>query len=153
MPEVDLDKLKRLEAAATPEPWEFGVRRDGSMWLSLGNPKSGPHYQGDLVASETDAQLLMALRRATSAIIAEIEELRRDKVRLGWRPIAEIHEDYYPCVLMNIADPTDLVVGGNIDADWDVKLWTHFAMVPRLSIEQAERLEASMPQPAPEVKP
>jgi hypothetical protein len=45
-------------AEHTPGPWKFGIRRDGSMWLSLGDPIKGPHYQGDLVASPADARLI-----------------------------------------------------------------------------------------------
>lgn len=46
--------------AHTPEPWEYGVRKDKSVWLSLGNPTTGPHFQGDLYASEADARLVCA---------------------------------------------------------------------------------------------
>lgn len=46
----------------TPGPWHYGVRPDGSMWLSLGNPSKGPHYQGDLVATVADANAIIAAR-------------------------------------------------------------------------------------------
>ena len=49
-----------MSAQHTPEPWEFGVRKDKSMWLSLGNPATGPHYQGNLAGSEADARLICA---------------------------------------------------------------------------------------------
>lgn len=48
------------EPKLTPGPWEVGLRRDGSMWLSLGDPVTGPHYQGDIVASFADACLIAA---------------------------------------------------------------------------------------------
>jgi hypothetical protein len=48
------------EVKHTPGPWKCGVRRDGSMWLSLGDPMTGPHYQGDLCASVADARLIAA---------------------------------------------------------------------------------------------
>ena len=44
----------------TPGDWIYGVRRDGSMWLSIGDRRHGPHYQGDLVATEEDARLICA---------------------------------------------------------------------------------------------
>lgn len=50
------------ETRFTPGEWKFGVRPDGSMWLSLGDPKKGPHYQGDLVASIDDARLIVNAR-------------------------------------------------------------------------------------------
>ncbi|WP_104662817.1 hypothetical protein [Ensifer adhaerens] len=44
----------------TPGPWKYGVRRDKSIWLSIGDPEKGPHRQGDLYASEADARLIAA---------------------------------------------------------------------------------------------
>jgi hypothetical protein len=49
-----------METKHTPGPWNYGVRKDGSIWLSLGAPGVGPHYQGDLVATESDAKLIVA---------------------------------------------------------------------------------------------
>ena len=48
-----------MSEAHTPGPWLYGVRKDKSIWLSIGDP-SGYHYQGDLVASEADARLIAA---------------------------------------------------------------------------------------------
>lgn len=44
----------------TPGPWKFGVRDDGSIWLSIGDPMKGPHFQADLCASVADAQLIVS---------------------------------------------------------------------------------------------
>lgn len=44
----------------TPGPWTFGIRRDRTMYLSLGDFRTGPHFQGDLCASEADARLIVA---------------------------------------------------------------------------------------------
>ena len=44
----------------TPGPWTYGVRRDGSIWISLGNPETGPHRQFDFYSDEGDARLAMA---------------------------------------------------------------------------------------------
>lgn len=49
-----------MEIKHTPGPWNYGVRADGSIWLSLGCPTKGPHYQGDLVSTVPDAKLIHA---------------------------------------------------------------------------------------------
>ncbi len=54
----------------TPKPWKYGVRKDGSIWLSLGNPELGAHYQGDLVATEADAKLIAA----APDLLADLQE-------------------------------------------------------------------------------
>ena len=64
-----------------------------------------------------------------------------------WRPIAEIHEDFGPCVLMHIDDPGFLEVGSNLDSDFDETLWTHFAPVPKLTYDQAVALKQAMKKP------
>jgi hypothetical protein len=50
------------QAKHTPGPWTYGIRRDGSIWLSLGDHKTpkAAHYQGDLCATEADARLIAA---------------------------------------------------------------------------------------------
>lgn len=58
------------EPKFTPGEWKFGVRPDGSMWLSLGDPAKGPHYQGDLVASIDDARLIVNARELYEALVA-----------------------------------------------------------------------------------
>lgn len=58
-----------------------------------------------------------------------------------WRPIDQIHEDFGPCVLMHINDPGHLNLGSNLDLDFDESQWTHFAEVPKLTHEEAERLK------------
>jgi hypothetical protein len=44
----------------TPAPWTYGVRKDGSIWLSLGDPTRGPHHQFDFYGTEADARLTCA---------------------------------------------------------------------------------------------
>ena len=58
----------------TPGEWKYGTREDGSMWLSLGNPHFGPHYQGDLVASKGDADLIISARELLEALKDERSE-------------------------------------------------------------------------------
>lgn len=52
----------------TPGPWEYGVRDDGSLWLSLGDPKTGTHFQADLCASKDDARLIVSARELYEAL-------------------------------------------------------------------------------------
>lgn len=63
-----------------------------------------------------------------------------------YRPIAQMHEDDGPCVVLNIEDPTDLQVAHVCDPDFDETLtWaTHFAPAPKLTCEQAEKLIEEM---------
>lgn len=44
----------------TPEPWGYGVRRDGSIWISRGDQRVGQHYQADFAGTEDDARLTCA---------------------------------------------------------------------------------------------
>jgi hypothetical protein len=53
----------------TPGPWTYGVRKDRSIWLSIGDPACC-HYQGDLVASEADARLICAVPEMFEALEA-----------------------------------------------------------------------------------
>lgn len=54
----------------------------------------------------------------------------------GWRPISEIHEDYGPCILVNIEDPGYMEIGSNLDLDFDASEWTHFHPVPDMELER-----------------
>lgn len=69
-----------------------------------------------------------------------IEDQRSTLAHYKWRPIYEIHEDYGPCVLMNLSDPGGLEIGSNLNTDWDESRWTHFAEVPKLTIAEAKEL-------------
>jgi hypothetical protein len=40
------------------------------MWLSIGNPKTGPHSSGDLVATKADAALIVAAPDLLAALKA-----------------------------------------------------------------------------------
>lgn len=46
--------------AHTPKPWTYGVRRGGSIWISRGDHRKGPHHQGDFIGTEDDARLTIA---------------------------------------------------------------------------------------------
>ena len=58
-----------------------------------------------------------------------------------WRPIAEIHEDHGACVVLRVDDPGSLAVMSCLDENFDSDDWTHFAEVPKLTNEEAERLK------------
>ena len=44
----------------TPGPWVYGKRKDGSLWISRGDPVKGPHDQSDFYGSEADCRLMIA---------------------------------------------------------------------------------------------
>jgi hypothetical protein len=71
-------------------------------------------------------------------------KLRKELDQYRWRPIAELHDDCGPCVLMNIDDPGSLEIGSNLYAGFNESQWTHFAEVPKLSIDDAARLIEEM---------
>ena len=77
----------------TPGEWKYGIRWDGTMWLSLGDSKNGPHYQGDLVASTEDADLIIQAPTLAFALKECADDLE-----------AELAKDYtaemrvYPCI-------------------------------------------------------
>lgn len=107
----------------------------------------------DAVYRDNDLKKEMVNLRATQccdpAIDARIGVLMEENTRLKaelahykWRPIAEIHEDFGPCVLMNIFGLEDAELGSSMDNDFDALRWTHFAEAPKLSNEDGERLLA-----------
>lgn len=63
--------------------------------------------------------------------------------RHRWRPIAEIHEDYGPCILMNIEDPGYLEIGNCTNTDWGESQWSHFSQITSLTCEEAEEMLGS----------
>ena len=52
-------------------PITYGTREDGSMWLSIGNPTSGPHVQADWEFGEKYA----AMFAATPHLLQRMKEL------------------------------------------------------------------------------
>ena len=91
---VDLNELKRLEAAATPGPWrQDPTYPDTFTWGPHGEMVADHDANGEMrtrgvggnLPIAINAALVVALRNAAPAIIAEIEELRRDKAILALR--------------------------------------------------------------------
>lgn len=113
---------------------QFAKREDGSMWFSIGDPRYGGHVQGDWHLGEEWAKVL-AWAITTDAIN-----------RYRWRPIADIHEDYGECILLDINDPGGPEIGNNCSLWFDEEDWTHFAQLPELTNEMADEMIAGLPK-------
>lgn len=94
---------------------------------------------------------LIVAEAKIASLETEIAELRKDRERLTeldkryrWRTIAEFHEDYGPCVVINIEDPGHLEIEWVTSLDYDESLWTHFSQIAPLSNEEAELMIAAM---------
>lgn len=75
-----LDKiLGNVRTKHTPGEWVYGVRKDKSIWISLGDPLKGPHHQGEFSGTESDARL------ATAApdLLKSLKEITKECVRQG----------------------------------------------------------------------
>ena len=59
-------------AKATPGPCEYGIRRDGSMWMSIGDPAKGPHIQADWEFGEHNAEAFTAARTDIPRLVAAL---------------------------------------------------------------------------------
>jgi hypothetical protein len=59
---------------ATPGPWKYGVREDGSMWISIGDPMR-KHSQFDWYGFEEDLELACRAPEL-EAKVAELETAR-----------------------------------------------------------------------------
>lgn len=89
-------------AKHTPGPWKYGVRKDKSIWLSLGDPVKGPHHQGDFFGTEKDAALTIAapeLLEALTELFESYKELsdsgdagrwKLEKLAVGKKALAAI---------------------------------------------------------------
>lgn len=86
-----------------------------------------------------------ALDTQLADLLRENAELKRSvktlEDALAWRPISEIHEDYGPCVCINlIRDQCYVEVHWCTEVEFNESDWTHFARVPQLLTENAERI-------------
>lgn len=67
-----------MSASPTPGPWTYGTRKDGTIWVSLGDFMTGQHYQFDWMAGEANAALavsapgLLAACKAAEAALVDL---------------------------------------------------------------------------------
>lgn len=102
--------------------------------------------------SKCDSQLLVESKRREAELQArEIQAVLENsdlaacvktlEDAMAWRLISEIHEDYGPCVCINlIRDQCYVEVHWCTEVEFNESDWTHFARVPQLLTENADRL-------------
>lgn len=75
--------------------------------------------------------------------LARLEKL---EARYAFRPLSMAHEDFGPLVLVDIEDPGHIGISHACATDWEeaTEGMTHFAPVPELTTETAERLLREM---------
>lgn len=73
------------ESADILEDWKYGVRQDESIWMSLGNPKTGPHCQFDFPGTEKWAKLICSLPGRIRELETKIQQLEKDRSDLSWQ--------------------------------------------------------------------
>lgn len=125
-----LDNVLGMDKTKAGTKVSIGVGFDCITPFMQGN------YIGGLYLCDRDEYMATKAR-----LESEWDAARGDENRFTWRPISEIHEDYGPCVLMNINDPGDMRVGNNLDLDFDPIRYTHFTQFAMLGQEEFERLE------------
>lgn len=83
MSEIDIDELKRLEAVATPGPWEHGTYLDGSHHVTAddGSDEGRTIINGFAGLSEADAAYIAAARNALPALTLRCERAEREDFR------------------------------------------------------------------------
>ena len=74
--QVDLDALDAIVGKATKGEMKYGIRRDCTMWFSVGDPLR-EHEAGDIFCSEELLAALTALKNAYPALAAELREARK----------------------------------------------------------------------------
>ena len=75
---LDIDAIKKREAAATPGPWTldepYEVDDKGTQVTFINGPEWW--YDGGLIESQSDADFIAAAREDVPRLIAEVERLR-----------------------------------------------------------------------------
>ena len=108
----------------------------------------GPEFEPER-QEQTAARMYVSSDKPEAALTA----LRSARAELGWRPIAEAHEDYGQCVFINMEDADTPVCASTLDTDFTENCewygWTHFTPIT-LTTETAERLKAAIPAPPKE---
>jgi hypothetical protein len=107
---------------------------------ALDSVRASGIIEGWICKYDAQALCIAKLETERDQLRAQVTELRAALEIYKWRPIEEIHEDMGPCVMMRLDDPGYLVVGSNLDEDFNEPGFTHFAQVPKLTIKEAEAL-------------
>lgn len=76
MTEEQLKAIEARAAAATAGPWECEARRDGSVWISMGNPLVDEHLQADWEFGLKNGFATHA-REDVPALVAEVRRLMK----------------------------------------------------------------------------
>lgn len=122
-----MNDVKRAEEAFEKADVELQTLRRERKKLLEDHP-----YRADVMFKTLNEQV------ARDAV--QIAKLESSLARHRWRPIDEIHEDLGPCILVNIADCGEMAIGSNLDLDFDITQWTHFAELPVLGQAEYERM-------------
>ena len=80
----------------TPGPWTYGVRKNGSIWVSLGDPTNerSAHYQCDFPVREADARLATCAPELYEALDAIVNwRGKRAGLNDGLLPPEQQHAD------------------------------------------------------------
>ena len=77
---MDRAELRRLRDAATKGEMKYGIRDDDSAWYSIGDPKSGPHIQGDIYCDQETMAYITAAFNALPALLDQIDALEADRI-------------------------------------------------------------------------
>ena len=67
----------------TPGPWKLGTRKDGSMWMSLGDPASGRHSQFNFDGFEDDGRLMISAPDMYEALTEAVQLALQDPAALS----------------------------------------------------------------------
>ncbi len=84
-----LDEIEARAAKATPGPCEYGTRRDGSMWMSIGDPVRGAHIQADWEFGESNALAFAAARTDIHRLIAALRVTVEALTKMGLETIPD----------------------------------------------------------------
>lgn len=144
-------ELEAIEAREFPEPYFIEVGKPGCgqcghnrLWDIVGpdgvagSTSFSSVEDADDLADQLGTAYNLGIANARTDIPALVAEVRRLSA-CQWRPIAEIHEDYGQCVLLNLASAY-MELGNNLDLDFESMGWTHFAPVPRLTHDDVAKL-------------
>jgi hypothetical protein len=117
----------------TDEQWYMQCSFMHAMLQDEGNQRVKAELRRQMdIAAQHNGSLLCRLRKDPP------------ENRYRWRPIAELHEDYGPCVLIDINEPGSMALGHKLGIWFDAEDWTHFTQITPLSKEEAEILKAGM---------